>query len=72
MTTKGSAKNWPGGKLPFVVRGLSRETAGQQAFRDIPTTEEPLPPALETDQANHLLARYTRITKVQQETTDDN
>ena len=72
MTTNGSAKNWPGGKLPFVVRGLSRATVGQQSFRDTPTTEEPLPPALETDQASHLLARETRITKVQQETTDDN
>lgn len=72
MTTNGSAKNLPGGKLPFVVRGLSRATAGQQSLRDLPTTEEPLPPALEIGQANHLLARDTRITKVRQETTDDN
>ncbi len=73
MTTNGPAEKWPGGKLPFVVcGGLLRATAGQQSVRDLPTTEEPLPQAFETDRVDHLSVPDTRITKVKQETTDDN
>jgi len=73
MTTKESGKCLSGRHIPFsMCNGLLRVGAAQLPLRDLPTTEEPLPPALETDQANLVRVSDTRITKVNQETTDDN
>jgi hypothetical protein len=73
MTTDRSARAFLRGVLPFVLQGAHpRMTDKQQSLRDLPTAEEPLPPPLETDQRGHILAHETRLTKVGQETTDDN
>ena len=39
---------------------------------DLPTAEDPLPPALETGKEGYISARRTRCTDVEKETTDDN
>jgi hypothetical protein len=73
MTTKESGKNLSGRQIPFSMRnGLLPVSTAQLPLRDLPTAEEPLPPALETDRANLVRVSDTRITKVNQETTDDN
>ncbi|MGA2483549.1 MAG: hypothetical protein ABSF92_10580 [Candidatus Acidiferrales bacterium] len=73
MTTDTPERRSLGSGLPFVLRGdrLSA-TARVQFARDLPTAEDPLPPALEIEQAGYILVADTRFTKVAQETTDDN
>ena len=60
-------------ELPFLIRAaqLSAPSAST-TYRDFPVSEEPLPAALAVNVAGYVLEHRTRVTKVGQETTDDN
>jgi hypothetical protein len=59
--------------LPFVLHAAQLNPArGETPGRDVPTSEDPLPAALEIDAGGYVLARETRLTQVRHETTDDN
>jgi hypothetical protein len=73
MTTKNSERSSPQMGLPLVMHGATLlVTVRHQPARDLPTTEDPLPPALETGTEGYISARRTRCTDVERETTDDN
>jgi hypothetical protein len=58
--------------LPFLLQvARPRATSGGESAIDRPTSDDPLPAALDVDGSGLLKARETKITCVQQETTDD-
>jgi hypothetical protein len=58
--------------LPFLMRvGEPSLGAEVDAIRDVGTSSEPLPAALEADACGYVLSRVTRKTAVKTETTDD-
>ena len=63
----------PSGMVPFILRTVRlRIPADAMPGRDMPATEEPLPAALEINKVSgDALARQTRRTYVERETTDD-
>lgn len=73
MTTKDSKRSSPQIGLPLVMHGATLlETLRHRPALDLPTAEDPLPPALETGTEGYISARRTRCTDVERETTDDN
>lgn len=59
--------------LPFVFHNNRTSTISDPSnWRDAPTTEEPLPPTVGVDASGCTVARGTRYTFVDRETTDDN
>lgn len=59
--------------LPFVLRAIkTTDVRDAIAYRDVPTSEEPLPATVEITDVGFVLARDTRVTRVAPETTDDN
>jgi hypothetical protein len=70
MTTEDSEKSRP--TIPLVCRFAEVASAALGRFeRDVPAIEERLPAVLATDAAGHALARQTRRTYFERETTDD-
>jgi hypothetical protein len=59
--------------LPFVLRG-AQPFIGlcETVNKDVPSSEDPLPPALEIGPSGFVQDRETRVTEVRYETTDDN
>jgi hypothetical protein len=58
--------------VPFIFHvAPPRPASTNDSLVDLPTSDDPLPAALEIDGSRLLRARQTRITEVERETTDD-
>lgn len=58
---------------PFVLHVAKPSNAPRATLvRDLLTTEDPLPAALEIGAGAYMRLRKTRVTDVRRETTDDN
>jgi hypothetical protein len=58
------------GSRPFILRTSVGESFGGSKYDEL-TSEDPLPATVKMDSTGLILTRATRLTEVQQETTDD-